>query len=366
LWILDNNREKSDSKKYILRIMVKLEEIKIIEHYIKDLSDDNEKAFVESLFLNGEDNRILKHILEKDWDYFLGDSSVSDVNLNHLLDHIHHIIRKKEVMETRKPFQKFLRIYSRVAAILLLPLLIGGGLAYLYLGNNGKSITGRQVSSSIFAPMGSRVSFSLPDGTSGMLNSGSRLSYSMPFVYNRQVKLEGEGWFEVTHYENHPFEINTGNSVVRVMGTSLNVSAYPAENYVEVVLLNGKVEFQDKKSNKNVTLLPSERLVFQNGNISKSDTDPTKYNSWTNGKLVFRNDPMAEVARRIERWYNVKVVLANKELDKYSFRATFQDDSLEEVIKCISMTSPIRYRITPRELMQDGIYKKEEVTIYLK
>ena len=54
-------------------------------------------------------------------------------------------------------------------------------------------------------------------------------------------------------------------------------------------------------------ILPSERLIFQNGNISKSVTDPEKYNAWTEGKLVFRGDPMAEVARRIERWYNVKI-----------------------------------------------------------
>jgi ferric-dicitrate binding protein FerR (iron transport regulator) len=75
---------------------------------------------------------------------------------------------------------------------------------------------------------------------------------------------------------------------------------------------------------------------------------------------------MAEVARRIERWYNVKIVLADPKLEKYSFRATFQDDSLLEILRFLSMTSPIRYRITPRELMQDGTYKKEEVTIYLK
>jgi ferric-dicitrate binding protein FerR (iron transport regulator) len=107
-------------------------------------------------------------------------------------------------------------------------------------------------------------------------------------------------------------------------------------------------------------------LVFQNGNISKSVTDPAKYNAWTEGKLVFRGDPMAEVARRIERWYNVKIELGDKELEKYTFRATFQDDTLEDVLRFLSLTSPIRYSITPRELMQDGTYRKEKVTIYLK
>jgi ferric-dicitrate binding protein FerR (iron transport regulator) len=254
----------------------------------------------------------------------------------------------------------------RAAAILLLPLLIAGGLVYNYLSYHSKSTTDQLVSSTIFAPLGARVSFNLPDSTIGMLNSGSHLSYSLPFTKRRYVNLEGEAWFEVNRDEDHPFEISTGNSTVKVLGTNLNVSAYPAENYVEVVLQYGKVEFRDSKSGEKVPMLASERLVFQDGNISKSITDPLKYNAWTEGKLVFRNDPMDEVARRIERWYNVKVILADSALKKYSFRATFQDDTLEDVLRFLCMTSPIRYRIIPRELMQDGTLKKEEVTIYLK
>jgi ferric-dicitrate binding protein FerR (iron transport regulator) len=321
---------------------------------------------VESFFLNGGKNLYLRHALEKDWDIMLRDTSPTEVNLGHVLDKVHHIIRKNETLKRQKPLQKFIRIYIRVAAILLLPLLIAGGLIYSYLGNHGNITTDRQVISTIYAPLGARVSFNLPDGTTGMLNSGSHLSYSLPFANDRQVKLEGEAWFEVKHDEDHPFKISAGNSTVKVLGTSFNLSAYPAENYVEVVLQNGKVEFQNNKGDEKVTILPSERLVFQNGNISKSFTDPAKYNAWTMGRLVFRGDPMAEVARRIERWYNVKVELADQGLEKYSFRATFEDDTLEDVLRFLSLTSPISYRITPRELIQDGTYKKEEVTIYLK
>ena len=337
-----------------------------IERYINGVADDNDKARVETLFLSGEDNHTLRNSLEKDWNIMLRDTSPSEVNLSHLLDRVHHIIRKNETLKRQKPLQKFIRIYMKAAAILLLPLLVAGGLVYSYFGNQGKTTADRMVSSTIYAPLGSRVSFNLPDGTIGMLNSGSYLSYSLPFNNNREVNLEGEAWFEVSRDENHPFEIGTGNSTVKVLGTSFNVSAYTSENYVEVVLQQGKVEFQDNKGDEKVTMLPSERLVFQNGNISKSVTDPAKYNAWTEGKLVFRGDPMAEVTRRIERWYNVKVELADQEIEKYSFRATFEDDKLEDVIKFLSLTSPIRYQITPRKLLPDGTYEKEKVTIYLK
>jgi ferric-dicitrate binding protein FerR (iron transport regulator) len=346
-------------------VMLKQEEIEKIERYIKGVADDEEKTFVESLFLNGENNPYLRQSLEQDWNIFLKDASQSAVKLGHILDRVHHIIRKKEINDSKKPMQKLGQIYKKVAAILLLPLLIAGVTLYSYLGKN-ISEAGQQINSTIYAPLGSRVSFNLPDGTKGMLNSGSHLSYSLPFTKNRQVKLDGEAWLEVSQDGDHPFKINTGNSSLKVLGTSFNVSAYPADNYVEIVLQQGSVEFWDNTSDAKVIMIPSERLVLQHGKIYKTVTDPSKYNAWTEGKLVFRGDSMTDVAHRIERWYNVKVNLVDKELEKYSFRATFQDDSLEDVLHFFSMTSPIAYRITPRELMMDGTYKKEEVTIFLK
>jgi transmembrane sensor len=199
-----------------------------------------------------------------------------------------------------------------------------------------------------------------------MLNSGSILSYSLPFNNNRQIALVGEAWFEVSHDAKHPFEITAGTSTVKVLGTKFNMCAYPTDHFVEVVLKEGKVEYLNTEISKKATIYPSERLVFQNGKISRSVIDPAKYNAWINGELVFKGDPMAEVARRIEYWYNVKIELQDKELEKYSFRATFKDDKLEEVLHFLSMTSPIKYQIMPRKLLSDGTYEKEKVIISLK
>ena len=341
-------------------------DLELIDSYILGLADKSEGEQVESLFINGENNKYLKNSLEKDWDNFSRDSAPSDVKLDHLLDHIHHMIQKKENLKRQKPLQKLFRIYMKAAAILLLPLLLTGTLLYIYTEKSDKALTDQQVSSTIYAPFGARVAFTLPDSTTGMLNSGSKLTYSLPFNNNRNIIMEGEGWFEVKHDEEHPFEINAGGSSVRVLGTSFNLSAYPSENYLELVLQHGKVEFKNNEGDKKIMVFPSERLIFQDGNISKSVSDPEKYNAWTEGKLVFRGDPMAEVARRIERWYNVKVVLADKELEKYSFRATFQDDKLEDVLRFLSLTSPIRYNITPRQLLNDGTFEKEIIAIYFK
>jgi transmembrane sensor len=335
-----------------------------IERYIKGKADDNEIKYVESFFLNGEDNLYFKNCINKDWESIISRDVSHGVNLNHLLDKIHHTIIKNEILKRQKPLQKLLRIYMKAAAIVLIPLLVAGGLSYKYLSYFIKTPTFRPVNSTIFAPMGARVSFNLPDGTTGMLNSGSYLTYSLPFTNNRHIKLEGEAWFEVKNDVKHPFRIDVGNSTVKVLGTSFNLSAYPAENYVEIVLKEGKVEYVSNKRDNKVTILPSERLIFQNGKIYKAFVDPAKYYSWTDGKLVFRGDPMAEVARRIERWYNVKINISSKELEKYSFRGTFQDDSLEDVLRFLCLTSPIKCITTPREQMPDGTFRKEEVNIY--
>ena len=199
-----------------------------------------------------------------------------------------------------------------------------------------------------------------------MLNSGSQLSYSIPFSEKRNVKLEGEAWLDVKHDKDHPFIVSVGNSLVKVLGTSLNLSSYANENYIEIVLKNGKVNFIGEKGDKEITMVPLERLIFKKGMVSKSKVDPSKYNAWTDGKLVFRSDSMAEVARRIERWYNIKILLADKTLEKYTFRATFQDDKLEDVLRFLAMTSPITYKIIPAKVLADGTYKKVEVILYRK
>jgi transmembrane sensor len=335
-----------------------------IERYIKGEAEESETKYVDSFFINGEDNLYFKNCLNKDWELILNRDTSHDVNLNHLLERIHYIIIKNETLKRQKPLQKLIRIYTKAAAIMLIPILVAGGFAYSYLSHFGKTPIVKQVNSTIFAPLGARVSFNLPDGTTGMLNSGSHLTYSLPFITNRIIRLEGEAWFDVKHDEKQPFKINAGNSIVKVLGTSFNLSAYPAENYVEIVLKEGNVEYFGNKGDEKVTMQPSERLIFQNGKIYKSLVDPAKYYSWTDGKLIFRGDAMAEVARRIERWYNVKINISSRELEKYSFRGTFQDDSLEDVLRFLCLTSPIKFKITPREQMADGTFKKEEVTIY--
>jgi len=344
--------------------MLKQNEIERIERYINGMADRSDIAWVEDLFSIGYKNQDLKNHLENDWETELRVEGADGVDLNVMLDRVHHLIRKKESQKGKTLVRRISSIYMKIAAVLLLPLVVAGSL-YFYLSSTSSVVVAdQQVNSVIYAPMGSRVSFNLPDGSTGWLNSGSKLTYSLPFSENRKVTLEGEAWFDVFHNEKQPFEISAGKSKIRVLGTSFNVSAYNEEKYVEVVLQNGKVEFSDQSQSRDVILKPSERLVLQDNKLEVNAVDPSKYKGWTDGKLIFRGDDMAEVARRIERWYDVKVEIADHDLVHFSFRATFKDDSLDDVLRLLSMTSPIEYKILPRKQLQDGTYEKEKVILY--
>lgn len=336
---------------------------KLIERYLAGQASEHEITEVEQLFCQGMSDRELYNTLRADWE---NTTHAGHESLEHLLDRIHHIIRLKEIQKQHTFRQRFITIYSRVAAILLVPVLLAGLWYFSRPEPIAQIPVELPVETSIYAPMGSRVAFNLPDGTQGFLNSGSTLTYTIPFARNRNIKLQGEAWLDVARDEQHPFEIGAGASAVRVLGTSFNISAYDNESYIEVVLEEGSVEFQANAATPAVQLKPSERLVFNGEKIQIEEVETAKYKGWTEGKLIFRGDNMAEVARRLERWYNIEVEVADAELNEYVFRATFEDDSLEEVLKLLSMTSPIRYRVTPRQALADGSWKKEKVKLYKK
>lgn len=346
--------------------MLNQNEVERIKRYISGIADKNDIVFVESLFAQGQENFGLRNHIEKEWESDHQNTTHSEQDLNRMLDHLHHMIRKKENQKRKLFVHRLIYIYRKVAAIFLLPLIIAGGMTISYFGKLSSTAIEQSVSSVIHAPMGARVSFNLPDGTVGWLNSGSSLTYSIPFNDNRKIMLDGEAWFDVVHIEKSPFEVSAGDSKIKVLGTSFNVSAYREAKYIEVVLQRGKVEFYPDKLSQKITMTPSQKLVKIDGKIDLTITDPLKYKAWTDGKLVFRGDNMAEVTRRIERWYNVKLILADKDLEKFSFRATFEDDSLEEVLRLLSLTSPISYNIVPRVIKSDGTFEKIIVMLHKK
>ncbi|RIJ45406.1 FecR family protein [Maribellus luteus] len=346
--------------------MISKTDIDKLQRFSRGISNAEEEKYVYTLFAENEKSREFKKYLQQEFNEYLISNPEENHNLSYLLDRIHHRINKRNSQKRDTVVRKIYRWYSVGAAILLLPVLLAGILWFTVYNKEEVTIQEASVTSTLLAPLGSRISFFLPDGTQGWLNSGSSLEYSLPFSNNRQITVNGEAWFDVAHDKEHPFEVTLGDSKVKVLGTKFNLSAYPEEKYLEVVLEEGKVEFITPGLSSGIVMNPNERLVLNEGAININVTNTSKYSSWRDGKLVFRGDSMDEVARRIARWYNVDVDVADEELNKYTFRGMFQDDSLEEVVHYISMTSPIDYRIVERKQLDDGTIQKKKVVLYQK
>ena len=315
---------------------------------------------IKSVFEKPEQKEELKNLLQNHWSDF-NNEPLPKGNVDHILRKIHHQI---QLEDNQVKSNRFITAFQRIAAILIIPLILTF-LAVFYFQT--KSPTVEVAFAEIQCPMGVRTKFVLPDGTTGFLNSGSTLEYPVIFTNGRNVTLKGEAYFDVKHNEDHPFTVNTQNLTTRVLGTQFNVIAYENENSEEIILKEGKVEVYSNRGEKLEILQPNQNLVLntQTSQYNKNEVEAYQYVSWTEGKLVFRNESMQQVANRLGRWYNAEIEIRNPELLKYAFRATFIDEPIEEVLKLLAKTAPLNYKEQIRETSNDNTYAKRKFIVSL-
>ncbi|MDD4192936.1 MAG: DUF4974 domain-containing protein [Mangrovibacterium sp.] len=220
------------------------------------------------------------------------------------------------------------------------------------------------------APYGTRTEFHLPDGSTGHLNGGSTITYPVRFNDKiRNVKLTGEAFFRVVSNQRRPFIVSTERIDVKATGTSFDVMAYPDEETTEVTLLNGKVEVFSKKEHVPASLgvlKPNESLIYDaTSDFRKIVAGNSEENlSWIDGRLVFKYEPFVEVVRKINRWYNVSLEMKDTLLASYIYYGTFQNETLDEVLKLLQYTAPIQYKNLERKKKPDGTFEKRKIEIY--
>ncbi|MGV8090818.1 MAG: FecR family protein [Mangrovibacterium sp.] len=196
---------------------------------------------------------------------------------------------------------------------------------------------------SISSPRGQITSLTLFDGSVVWLNSESTIKYSSDFnTKKREVYVEGEAYFEVTHHEKKPFIVNLGNSQVKVHGTSFNVKAYPQSNRIETVLMEGKIEFI--ANSQSILLNPCERIVLspQEGTIEKDQVDVEKITAWKKGKYYYSNEKLSTIIGQLQRWYDMEFVFDENELSLYNFTGVINHEkSIQYNLKLIELTNKI-------------------------
>ena len=209
---------------------------------------------------------------------------------------------------------------------------------------------------SVEAPLGSKTKLYLPDGTLVWLNAGSRMTYSQGFgVDNRKVELEGEGYFEVKRNEKIPFFVKTKDLQLQVLGTKFNFRDYPEDHEVVVSLLEGKVGLNNLlREEKEAVLSPDERAVLNkaNGLLTVESVTASNASQWTDGYLFFDEELLPDIAKELERSYNVKIHIANDSLKTFRFYGNFvrREQNIQEVLEALSSTEKMQYKIEERNI----------------
>jgi len=340
------------------------------------------KRYLEGDEKNGDRDKILYWFsdisAEKDlrikyhkyWDEMMKEADVQEYDEERLLGNIYRKIKLEgvESLNRNKPVRKTLNVLTKVAAFLFIPMLM-----YFFAFGNKYFLKGGETAlAEIYAPLGTRIMFTLPDGSKGWLNSGSYLKFPVRFdAKSREVELKGEAYFDIKTNPNKPFIVSGEDIEVIAHGTTFNMLTYPDDKFRKVTLVNGAIDIVFSKNGKREykkNLNPGNMFSYNMENCSYDIkyVDANKIVSWKEGKLVFRDVTFDEVIKKINRWYNVNMIIMDEELKSYIYMATFQDETFDEVLKLLKLSAPLDYKNIDREIQKNGLYKKREIEIYYK
>lgn len=198
-------------------------------------------------------------------------------------------------------------------------------------------------------PKAGQYKIMLPDGTKVWLNAESSLKY--PSVFNgaeRKVELVGEGYFEVTPNANKPFRVVNKNQLVEVLGTAFNINSYDAATVT--TLIHGSVRVKNENTHP-VILKPNQQAVLANKDFTVKNVEASDFTAWKDGLLMMNKATLDDIAKQIERWYDVEVVLSNQiSLNKTASIMVNRNESLSNVMKAIQETYKVDIKIHGRRV----------------
>ena len=194
---------------------------------------------------------------------------------------------------------------------------------------------------------GDRTNITLPDGSQVWLNSGSQLIFDNNFHKGvRQTYLQGEAYFSVKKDSKNPFVVNALDITVEVLGTEFNLKAYRNEKDIAATLVSGSLRVSG--ATQQVVIEPGQKLMFSRENkkmnlVELADVSPET--DWKNGRLVFRNESLAEMEQRLERWFDVEIELADEQVKQRRFTGTIDRESILEAIAYFGYSPYVGSRI---------------------
>jgi ferric-dicitrate binding protein FerR (iron transport regulator) len=238
---------------------------------------------------------------------------------------------------------------------------------------------------------GEKSQITLADGTKIWLNSETTLRYPSTLDSKKvNVYLDGEAYFKVAKKHSRTFIVNTSTINIAVLGTSFNVKSYKSDKTVETTLEEGKISITGKVGDKDIgnpiVLKPNQQatLIKKSSEIvvTKADekveenqseelihTQEMKqpeiitelkvndeveadiYTSWKDGKFIFKSESFESLARRMERWYDIQIIIRDEELKDKKYTGIFEKETVEQALKALSLSLPFNYKVERNKVL---------------
>lgn len=312
----------------------------IISYLTGEITDEDKSKLL--VWLN-ESNGNLKryHRLNELWRTYASSESLSKYDKDRAFELFKARVAAQKARKIKRIHSAF-RYAASFALFLSLTFL-----AFKFGQRNVKSAFADIV---VEAPNGSCVKTKLPDGSLVWLNAGSKMRYSQGFgVGDRDVNLEGEGYFEVEKNPELPFNVVSDNLKVTVLGTKFNFCDYADDQYSLVALNEGKVTFRKADASCDYTLAPDRRVILDKstGGMLIEKCDAKDAMQWVEGQLVFNGESFELMARKLERKYNVNIEIAQDSIKRLRFYGVFNanEQDIASVLEDLSSTQKIHYTL---------------------
>lgn len=319
-------------------------DILIIRLFSGEANPDEKKIIGEWLGQSAENKKLYADLRE----IWLSAGTQSNADNYHLEEAIlkfrDQISKEQYQPKNQINFQQVLKYAAILFMILALPF------SYYIGTRNAKSDNSTTTISCAF---GDKSSIVLPDSSRVWLNSGSKLTFNSDFKSGvRKVILEGEAFFSVSKDKEHPFRVKTTDLDIEVLGTKFNVKAYPDENLVSTTLVEGSLEISSQYQNTRIK--PDQKMVFSKE--SKKMTlreikDTSVDTEWKDGRLVFRNESLGELAPKLRRWFDVDIVFADERAKLRRFTGVLERESILEVISYFDLSKYVECHIQGNKII---------------
>ena len=225
------------------------------------------------------------------------------------------------------------------------------GSKIIYKKKSGKTLKNSRplVYNTLEVPYGKKFQIVLSDGTEVYLNSGSSLTYPVAFYDEgpRNVVLRGEAYFTVKSDSLRPFSVDAGLLGTKVLGTEFNISNYADDEYVKVVLVEGRVAVNEggNPGRRAIVLRPHQMASYSlsGADLVVSDVDVSSHIAWKDGILLFKIEDFYRITKKLERHYDIEINIKDVEVGQERYTGRFKTETIDEVLQAFQRIKEFEY-----------------------